>query len=130
MSKKIEDKDAVIRELSEMRYKRGISRRQLITYLKDTYGLNQSRAYDLIREMMEQTADAYHKTHTQVLSDSIEFLEEMRTKALGAGEDKLALEWSKELHRVSQLYVQKVEIEAKNIEGISINIKKNDDEKE
>ena len=55
-------------------------------------------------------------------------LEEMKQKAVGMGNTKEALEWSKEIHKVSQLYVQKLEIEAKNIEGINITIKKDKDE--
>jgi hypothetical protein len=112
---KIEDKDKVIKELADLRYKKGWSRTSLVSYLKETYELEASRSYELIREMMEACAEAYHKTNPDALSDSIQFMEEMKQKALGAGNDKLALEWSKEIHKVSQLYVEKVMIEGKFI---------------
>ena len=126
---KIENKDKVIKELADLRYKRGYSRSSLVDFLKETYKLELSRSYELIREMMEKTAEAYHKTNQDSLSDSIQFMEEMKQKALGVGNDKLALEWSKEIHKVSQLYVEKVMIEAKGIEAINITIK-GDDKKE
>jgi hypothetical protein len=126
---KIEDKNKVINELAELRYKRGWSRSSLVKYLNDTYKLELSRSYELIRDMMQEVADTYHKTNPDALSDSIQFMEEMKQKAIGAGNDKLALEWSKEIHKVSQLYVEKVMIEAKGIEAINITIK-GDDKKE
>lgn len=110
---KIDNKDEVIRFLSELRYKSGYSKSSLVNYLKDTYGLKDSRAYELVREMMAKTAKAYHEMNQDALSDSIEYLEEMRQKALGEGETKLALDISKEIHKVSQLYVEKLEIDVK-----------------
>jgi hypothetical protein len=80
--------------------------------------------------MMVACADAYHQTNPDALSDSIQFMEEMKQKAIGLGNDKLALEWSKEIHKVSQLYVEKVMFEAKNVEGINIIIKSTSDKKE
>lgn len=121
---KIEDKDKLIRELADLRYKKGWSRTALIQYLKDAHKLNQSRAYDYVREMMEKTAEAYHKTNTEALSDSIEFMEEMREKAVKANNDKMALEWSKEIHRVGQLYIQKMELTSNQPIVININTDK------
>ena len=125
---KIEDKDKIIVELTELRYKKGWSRASLVSYLKSQYGLKDSRAYELVREMMDITAKLHNKLNEDALADSLLFMEEMKQKAVGMGNTKEALEWSKEIHKVSQLYVQKLEIEAKNIEGINITIKKDKDE--
>lgn len=127
MKKKIEDKIKVLEELEILRYQKGYARRTMVQYLKETYGLEQSRSYDYIREMMESVAERYDRTNPNALNDSISYMEEMKAKAQGQGNDKLALEWQKELNKIKQLYVQKLEIEAKNIEGITINIKKSDD---
>ena len=124
MKRKTEDKDKLMLELADLRYKKGWSRSALVQYLKDAHKINQSWAYDLVREMMERTAEAYNKTNTEALSDAIEFMEEMRKKAVGAGNDKMALEWSKELHKVSQLHIQKMELTS-NV-PIVININKSD----
>lgn len=126
---KIPSIEEIIRELAELRYKKGYSRQTLVDYLKSKYSVSQTRAYELIREMMIQVADRYDKTNPNALEDSIEYMEEMKALAQGQGNHKLALEWQKELNKIKQLHVQKIEIEAKNIEGITINIKKNDEEK-
>ena len=125
---KVPVKEKVLEELEELRYKKGYARKTLVQYLKQTYDLEQSRAYDYIREMMESVAERYDRTNPNALNDSIEYMEEMKAKAQGMGNDKLALEWQKELNKIKQLHVQKIELEAKNIEGINITIKKDRDE--
>ena len=125
---KIPVKEKVLEELEELRYKKDYARKTLVQYLKQTYDLEQSRAYDYIREMMESVAERYDRTNPNALNDSIEYMEEMKAKAQGMGNDKLALEWQKELNKIKQLHVQKIELEAKNIEGINITIKKDRDE--
>lgn len=125
---KVENKQQIIRELSDLRYIQGYSRKSLVEYLMDYHNLSQSRAYDLIREMMEEVADRYDKTNPNALTDAIEFMETMKAKAVGRGDTVEAMNWQKELNKVKQLHVQKVELEAKNIEGININIKRDKDE--
>lgn len=122
---KIPVKEKVLEELEELRYKRGFSRKALVDYVKNKWGLEQSRAYDYIREMMESVAERYDRTNPNALNDAIEYMEEMKSKAQSNGNDKLALEWQKELNKIKQLHVQKLEIESKNI---VINIKTNNDE--
>lgn len=114
----------VIEEIIELRCKRGYSSTSLVNILKEKYDINQARAYVLIREAREKMGEIYNEINGDVLKDSILFMENMREQALGLGDKKLALEVQKELNRVNQLYVQKVELEAKNIEGINIVIKK------
>lgn len=125
---KIEDKEKVIKELADLRYKKGYSRSTMLDYLKATYEIETSRAYELIREMMSNVAEVYNLTNPNALEDSILYMEEMKALAQGRGDAKLALEWQKELNKIKQLYVQKIELEAKNIEGINITIKKDRDE--
>jgi hypothetical protein len=122
MAYKVPVKEIVLEELEELRYKKGYSRLTLVSYLKSTYGLEQSRSYDYIREMMEAVAERYNRTNPDALNDSISYMEEMKALAHGQGNHKLALEWQKELNKVKQLYVEKVMFEAKNIEGINISI--------
>lgn len=108
---KVKEKDKLIRYLSELRYKKGWSKTSLVNYLKDNYDLKDSRAYELVREAMALTAKAYNEMNQYALSDSVIFLEEMRQKALGEGQTKLALEVSKEINKVSQLYVEKLKLD-------------------
>lgn len=121
------DKDIAIKELIELRYKKGYSTQMLTKYLMDTYKLKQARSYELIREMKAEIGSAYHNTNENLLEDTVEFLETMKAEAIKMKNHKLALEWQKEIDKVQQLHIQKLEIEAKSIEGITINIKKTDD---
>lgn len=123
---KVPEVDKVIKELADLRYKKGYSRKSLIDYLKTKYKLEISRCYELIREMLQKTAEAYAKTNVDALSNSVAFLEELQQAALKDNNKKLALEIQKELNRVLELS-KEAELNVK-IEGITINIKKPDDE--
>ena len=76
--------------------------------------------------MLKKTAEAYAKTNVDALSNSVAFLEELQQAALKDNNKKLALEIQKELNRVLELS-KEAELNVK-IEGITINIKKPDDE--
>lgn len=118
------DKNKVIEEIVELRCKRGFSSTSLVNYLKETYDINPSRAYELIRKARELMGQIYNEMNWNALQDAILFLENLKEKLLGSGDTKGALEVQKELNKVNQLYIQKIEIESKTIEGINIVIKK------
>jgi len=122
-------KEKILEELIELRCKRGYSSTSLLTYLKDTHGYAQSRAYDLIREARELMGEIYNEINVDALKDSIIFLENMRQDALGRGEPKLALDIQKELNKVQQLHIQKLDITSKG-EKIVINITKGKDKED
>jgi hypothetical protein len=126
---KIENKDQIIRELAELRYQRGYSRGSMVSYLKETYELENSRAYEIIREMQTEVGKVYDETNENALVDAIEFMEKMKSKALGEGENKLALEWQKELNKVQQLHIQRMDITSggDKITGFNIKIVRPDD---
>jgi hypothetical protein len=111
--KKVTEVDLVLKELADLRYKRGFSRKSMKEYLKEQYDIGWSRAYELIQMMMKETAEAYHKTNQDALADSISFLDDLKQAALASGDRKLALEISKEINKVSQLYVERIQAEIK-----------------
>jgi hypothetical protein len=111
--KKITEMDLVIKELADLRYKKGYSRKSLLAYLEQEYQIGWSRGYELISTMMKETAEAYHKTNQDALADSISFLDDLKQSALTSGDRKLALEITKEINKVSQLYVEKIQAEIK-----------------
>jgi hypothetical protein len=111
--KKITEIDLVIKELADLRYKKGYSRKSLLAYLEQEYQIGWSRGYELIQMMMKETANAYHRTNQDALADSISFLDDLKQAALSSGDRKLALEITKEINKVSQLYVEKIQAEIK-----------------
>jgi hypothetical protein len=106
-------KEVIIEELIELRCKRGYSSTSLLYYLKDTHGYEQSRAYDLIKEARTLMGEIYNEINVDALKDSILFMENMKENAIGSGDRKLALDIQKELNKINQLYVEKMQIEHK-----------------
>jgi hypothetical protein len=117
-------KGKVIEILTDLRYKKGYSNGMMIKYLQEEWNYEVARCYDFIREMKEEIGKTYLQVNKNVLEDTVEFMESQKAEAVKGGNGKLALEWQKEIDKVQQLHVQKLEIEAKKIEGISIIIKK------
>ena len=124
MGKKIKsDTEIVIAELTKLRYKRGYSNRMLLDYLKEEHGLEQTRSYELIKEMKAAVGKTYAEANKNLLEDAVEFMESMKAEAVSEKNHKMALEWQKEIDKVQQLHVQKLQLEGNNI---TINIKKSE----
>lgn len=100
----------VISELIELRYKKGYSGPSLVDYLREKYDIQQSRAYELIKEAQVQAGETYNQVNTDAIKQSILFMENLRQDALKQGNSKLALEIQKELNKVNQLYLERQEI--------------------
>jgi hypothetical protein len=101
----------VIEEIIDLRVRRAFSSTSLVEYLKDTYDINQSRAYELIRDARIKMGEIYNEVNTNALEDSILLMENMLQGAIGRGETKMALDIQKELNKVQQLYIESVRVE-------------------
>lgn len=122
---KVNDVNKVIKELANLKYKKGYSRKSMIEYLQSTYKLKISRCYALIEQMLKETAEAYMKVNEDALYSSIAFLEELQEGALRENNKRLALEIQKEINKLLEL--SKNELEIKGLENIEIIIKRNED---
>ena len=100
----------VIEEIITLRTKMGYSSPSLVSYLKETYDINTTRAYELIKEARIKLGEIYNEVNGDVLMESIIYMENQRQKALGEGNGKLALEIQKELNKINQLYIERTEI--------------------
>lgn len=117
------DKKIVIEELIHLRYKKAYSNQMMVKHLMDKWNYGIARSYELVREMKAKIGETYNEVNKNVLEDTVEFLEQMKAECVKSGNLKLALEWQKEIDKVQQLHIQKLEIDAKNI---TININKNE----
>lgn len=122
------DKKIVIEELINLRYKKAYSNQMMVKHLMDKWNYGIARSYELVREMKAKIGETYNEVNKNVLEDTVEFLEQMKAECVKTKNLKLALEWQKEIDKVQQLHIQKLEIDAKNIEGINIIIKKSDND--
>lgn len=111
----------VIEEIVDLRINKGYSSTSLVKHLKEKYDINQTRAYELIKGAREKMGEIYAKVNENALEESIILLEQMRQKEIGLGNNKLALEIQKELNKINQLYIQKLDITSGG-EKIVINI--------
>ena len=120
------DKDTAIQKIIDLRYKDGYSSPELVKYLMDTYKINISRSYELITEAKEKLGEMYSLINNKSLEEAIMILENMRQDAIKNKNGKLALEVQKELNKVNQLHIKKLDITSGG-EKIIININKNND---
>lgn len=120
------DKDTAIQMIIDLRYKQGFSSPELVRYLMDTYKINISRSYELINEAKEKLGEMYSLINNKSLEEAIIILENMRQDAIKLKNGKLALEVQKELNKVNQLHIKKLDITSGG-EKIIININKNNE---
>ena len=71
--------------------------------------------------MNVKVGEIYNNIYDDSLRDSIAFMENLRSKALLDGNGKLALEIQKELNKINQLHIQKLDITSGG-DKININI--------
>jgi hypothetical protein len=114
----------VIEELIQLRYKKAYSNAMMIEHLKKKYKYKQSRCYELIREMKLEIGEAYAEVNKNVLEDAVEFMESQKADALKQKNSKLALEFQKEINKVQQLHIQKMEIDMKVEQPLFAPVKK------
>jgi len=101
-------KDEAIKKIIDMKYKKCMTTMSIIQYFKDEYDINVARVYVLLREVRRQVGEMYNKTNDKVLEDTITLLESMREDAFKSGNKKLVLEIQKELNKINQLYIEKI----------------------
>lgn len=104
------DAEKIVLELVELRVAKGYSNPSLLKYLREEYGLHTTRSYELINLARAMIGEMYANTNSKVLEDAITSMEKMKEDALQKGDRKLALEVQKEINKVNQLYIQKLDI--------------------
>jgi len=124
-------KEKAIELIIELKYKKLMSTNSILSYFKKEYDINQTRVYEFLKETREIVGDMYNKNNDKVLEETIIMLENMREKSYMNGNDKLALEIQKELNKINQLHIQKVEVSGlENIIVEIVNPKKEEDKNE
>jgi predicted S18 family serine protease len=117
---KVYNTEIAIEEIIKLRYKEFKSLPTIVTFLVKKYGIGNVRAYDLIKMARERIGEAYEKADENIFEDALNTLESMKEGAHSRKEYKLAFEIQKELNKVKELYVKKIDI---TTNGESLNIK-------
>jgi hypothetical protein len=105
-----ENIDLIKAEIVDRRYNQMQARHTIIQWLVSEYPIASTRAYQLFNEAMEVMAEEYNAIVKEPLIDAINRLEKMKEDAYNT-DRRLALEIQKELNKLHQLYVTKLQVE-------------------
>lgn len=102
-------KPDLIREVVEM-FSSGQSQYEIINWLKTEGECSISYCYEILRESKPFVIDTLKDISRERLEMTINELEKLKTEAKLQGDRRLALEYQKEINKISGLYKEKVDI--------------------
>ena len=102
--------EKIYEDIIELLYKDCKSKFSVVQYLKITYDIGKSRAYELIQESKEHFGKFIMDTDSQSLTECIEVLKENRMKACLADDLKEVRNCTIEIAKLQQLYIQKIDV--------------------
>jgi len=113
------DIEKIFEEVIKKMYNEAWSTFNTVKYLKEKYKLENSRAYEIIREAKLYFAKFVNEAKSDPLNECLNILEITREKALAANDLKEVRECTKEIAKLQQLYIEKIDVTSK---GEKINI--------
>jgi len=116
------DKNIIINEVIRLRIESGFSTASIVKFIRAKYGYGNTYAYKLYNLASEQISETFNNMNNNAFRDSVMLMEGLLERAIAEDNGFLALSILKELNKCNQLYVQKIELEAKG-EPIIINFK-------
>lgn len=117
----INRRDEIHDEIVELIYMQSKTTRTVVLFLMEKYKIEKSAAYKYVSESKQQAADKYNEMNVNSLEDSLNQLEGLLEESREVGDRKLVLEIQKEINKLNQLHIQKLDITSDN-EKIKINI--------
>lgn len=102
-------RDDLVQIIVTMRIEKQCSIRTVLGFLMNDLGYAQSYAYELIREAKKYVAEIYKDNNVGSLEEAIAELEEQREVAKLEKNRKLVLDISREIYKLKQLYVERVQ---------------------
>ncbi len=118
------NKDQIIADIIDLRIKKGYSSGNIVAFLKEKYDIRKSQAYNYFKWAREEMGQIYNEINKDAMKDSIMLMENMLQTAIEKNDNKLALDIIKELNKVNQLYIEKIDVTSGG-EPIKININLN-----
>jgi len=119
--------EKIFEEVIKLLYKKAKSTHTVVEYLKKRYDLGNSRSYEIIREAKIYFGKFIMDTDVEALTDCIEILKENREKAADINNLKEVRECTKEIGKLQQLYIHKIELDDKRDIPMFGDLKKDDD---
>lgn len=97
---KIDSVEQIVAEITDLRHKHSMSRLNIYNYLNKKYGLNKSRAYELINIASDEIADFYKDYNKNALEEGIQNLEDLLERARLEDDKNLELKIQQELNKM------------------------------
>lgn len=120
MKPKKSQREQIIQLLVDKRLRDKLTIYDMTDFVMTQFGYKQSYAYELVRDARNKIADIYKNWNENLLDQTIGDLEQQKRQAEKDGNRKLVLEITKEINKISGLYVERVDVTG-NIEH-SINV--------
>lgn len=102
-------KEEIVQVLCDKILKEKISNFNMVEFVKKEYGYQQSYAYQVVRDARAKIADVYKDWNIDLLQNTIADLENQKEIAMKCRNYKLVLEITKEINKISGLYIDRVE---------------------
>lgn len=104
------DKKLIYREIIDKRFKEFEPQYIIIRWLEDEYGVSNPYAYDIYKEAMVEVTKAEYSNIEDPFQTALEQTQQIMKDALNSNNKKIALEARKEMNKLLQLYIEKIEI--------------------
>lgn len=105
-------KEEVIEAVIDLRLKQNKSITTIIEVLKEDYGYKTTQCYQYIKWAQEKVAEAYSEKHLKLIEDAIG---QMESRMEGVTNDRVWLEYQKELNKLRGLYEEKINVKLEYI---------------
>lgn len=130
--------EELLEQIIYRRFNKGQSVNQIYKWIRslksdDGETIGVSRSYELIRIARDSVGDYNNYMNPNVLEESIELMERMRSDAIENDDKSLAYKWHTEINKVNGLHKHKVDItsgDEKIVININTNTTTNKDQKE
>ena len=118
--------EIVFEEVIGLLYKDAQSLQTVVKYLRKKYDLEVSRAYEIVREAKVYFGKYMVDADSDLLNECIQILQSNREKAALVDNLKEVRECTKEIAKLQQLYIQKIEHTVKTEQPLFGDIKSDD----
>lgn len=103
--------ELIFEEILHRMYKQAWTRQSTMKWLRKRYDLQTARAYELIKHAEIELGSYLQQEDSTILQECIEVLKSAREKAMTKGDLKEVRETTKEIAKLNQLYIQKLELD-------------------
>lgn len=104
------NREDLVQTFAKKRLEDKLSNFQMVEILMNEFGYQKSYAYGIVKDARAKIAEVYSDYTFKLLEQTIGDLEAQKRDAKKNGDNKLVLEITKEINKISGLYIDRVQI--------------------